>query len=29
MFILEGIEKYLWEIEEDLSHFSGSLVADF
>jgi dihydroorotate dehydrogenase (NAD+) catalytic subunit len=29
MFILEGIEKYLWEIEEDLSHFRGSLVADF
>jgi dihydroorotate dehydrogenase (NAD+) catalytic subunit len=28
MFILEGIEKYLWDIEEDLSHFRGSLVLD-
>jgi dihydroorotate dehydrogenase (NAD+) catalytic subunit len=28
LFILEGIEKHLWEIEEDLSHFRGSLILD-
>ncbi|MDR1314688.1 MAG: dihydroorotate dehydrogenase [Deltaproteobacteria bacterium] len=28
VFILEGIERHLWEIEEDLEHFRGSLVLD-
>jgi dihydroorotate dehydrogenase (NAD+) catalytic subunit len=28
IFILEGIGKHLWEIEEDLDHFRGSLVTD-
>ncbi|MDR1079441.1 MAG: dihydroorotate dehydrogenase [Deltaproteobacteria bacterium] len=28
VFILEGIEKHLWDIEEDLEHFRGSLVLD-
>jgi dihydroorotate dehydrogenase (NAD+) catalytic subunit len=25
LFILEGIEKHLWDIEEDLEHFKGSI----
>jgi dihydroorotate dehydrogenase (NAD+) catalytic subunit len=28
IFILDGIEKHLWDIEEDLEHFRGSLVLD-
>jgi dihydroorotate dehydrogenase (NAD+) catalytic subunit len=29
IFILEGIEKYLWDIEENLETFRGSLETDF